>query len=237
MPLFAAITLFPGCDFTTTELSDEVETADSITIEIVHDDNLLVNGSQMNLIELENYLSELTECPDFVNIKVTPEVSFGVITDVQTLLRKYEALRINYSANKGEKSNVLSLPSTSSGFSETAKTENLIQILLNSQGYLLINEKVVELNEMKENIKQLVKNGSTNSADAIISIKTEPNTPYNEYIDLLDKVKLAYSEMKDEAARDQFGTTFSELEKNSSERKLINDMYPEKISIQPPARD
>jgi len=237
MPLLAAIILLPGCDSTTTEFPDEAEATDSITIEIVHDDDLLVNGVQMNISELENYLSALPESPDLVRLKVNLEATFGVITDVQTLLRKYEALRINYSTNKDEESSVITLPPASSGFSETVKTENLIQIFMNSQGHILINENSTELNEVKENIKQLLKNESTDATGAIISIKTVPNTPYDKYLSMLDEVKSAYSELKDEAAQYQFGTTFSKLEKNSSEKKMINKMYPEKISIRPPIQD
>jgi len=237
IPLVAAITLLPGCDSTTTELSDEVEATDRITIEIVHDDNLLVNGVQMNISELENYLSALPESPDLVRLKVNLEATFGVITDVQTLLRKYEALRINYSTNKDEETSVITLPPASSGFSETVKTENLIQIFMNSQGHILINENSTELNEVKKNIKQLLKNESTDAAGTIISIKTVPNTPYDKYLSMLDEVKSAYSELKDEAAQNKFSTAFSMLEENSSERKMVNKMYPERISIRPPVQD
>ena len=237
IPLVAAITLLPGCDSATTELSDEVEATDKITIEIVHDDNLLVNGVQMNISELEKYLSALHESPDLVRLKVDLEATFGVITDVQTLLRKYEALRINYSTNKDEQSSVLTLPPASSGFSEAVKADNLIQIFMNSQGHLLINENSIELNEVKGNIKQLLKNENTDATGTIISIKTVPNTPYDKYVSMLDEVKAAYNELKDEAAQNQFSTTFSKLEENSSEREMINKMYPEKISIRPPIQD
>jgi biopolymer transport protein ExbD len=237
IPLVAIVSLLPGCDSTTTELSNEVEATDSITIEIVHDDNLLVNGSQMNLIELENYLSELTESPDLVNMTANSNIKSGVISEVQNLIRKHEVSRIHYFAKKDKDSNVLTYPPASSGTSEEVKAENLIQISIDSQGYLLINEKTVEFNEVKENIKHFVKDNSTNSTDVIIIIKTEPNTPYGEYLSLLDEVTSAYSELMDEAAHDQFGTTFSKLEENSSERKMINEMYQVEINVRPPIQD
>lgn len=237
IPLVATITLLPGCDFTTTEVSDEVEATDKITIEIVHDDNLLVNGSQMNLIELENYLSELTESPDLVNMTANPKITSGVISDVQTLIRKHKVSRIHYFTKKDEDSSTLTFPQTSSGLSEAVKTENLIQIFMNSQGHLTVNKASKELDKVKDYVKHFLKNENTDAADTVISIKTVPKTPYGEYLSLLDEVTSAYNELIDEAAQDQFGTTFSKLEENSSERKIINEMYRVEINVRPPVQD
>ena len=235
-PLVAVIALLPGCDSTTTELPDEAEATDSISIEIVNDDNLLVNGSQMNLIELENYLSELTESPDLVNMTANPKITSGVISDVQTLIRKHEVSRIHYFTKKDGDSSALTFPQASSGLSEV-KAENFIQIFMNSQGHLTVNEASKELYRVKDYVKHFLKNEITDAAGTAIFIKTEPNTPYGEYLSLLDEVTSAYSELIDEAAQDQFGTTFSKLEETSSERKTINEMYRVEIDVRPPIQD
>src|SRR6056297_2867456 len=97
LPLFAGLSLMLGCEPATNEISDEIESVDEVSIEILDDNALLVNEKRMTLDELEVYLSDLPESPELVRMKVNPDAEFGVITDVQTILRKYDALRINYS--------------------------------------------------------------------------------------------------------------------------------------------
>lgn len=312
MPLLAAIILLPGCNSTTTEVSDEFEAVDEVSvdevrIEILNDGELLVNGNQMTLTELESYLSDLPENPDLVRMNVDPDAAFGTITDVQTVLRKYVALRINYSiiGDEGSKD----LESVTNEFLEAAnrymkieadpsnidelnekynetlelyeviqavetddpnspppplvpspkkRVENsrdltllpaptappapvdegdLMQILMNRQGMLLMNEEPAELNDVRRNIKDFVMKSASTPSRAVVAIKTVQDTPYEQYIELLDEVRAAYSDLRNEAAQAQFGTTFSKLEENSSERKMINEMYPEKISIRPPIQN
>ena len=237
IPLFAAISLLPGCDSTTTELSNEIESVDEVRIEIMSDSHLLVNGNRMGLVELENYLSASPENPDLVHFDVNPDADFGTVTDVQSILRKYEALRISYSTNKEEERNKLTLPPAPPvppHPSALVETKNLMQILMNSQGMLLMNDEPAELNEVSENIKQFVGNSSADTADVIISVKTDPYTPYDQYIELLDEIKSSYDKLRNKAAESQFGLTYRSLEKNSTEKKIIDDTYPMKLSVTPP---
>ncbi|WP_069129925.1 M56 family metallopeptidase [Rhodohalobacter halophilus] len=314
MPLLAAITLLPGCDSTTTEASDEVEVVDEVSIEILNDEGLLVNGNQMTLTELESYLSDLPESPDLVRMKVDPDAAFGTVTDVQTVLRKYEALRINYSTTGVEGSNELervtnefleaanrymeieadpsnaeeliqkynevlelyeaiqsletddpnsppppplvpspekrldisgnleisgdlTLPPAPPAPPAPVKEGDLMQILMNRQGMLLMNEEPAELNDVRQNIKKFVETSASTPSQAVIGIKTDPYTPYDQYNELLDEIRAAYGELRNEAAQAQFGTSFSNLEENSSDRETIRETYPMKLSIVPPEKN
>lgn len=120
------------------------------------------------------------------------------------------------------------------------KERNLLNILVNSQGMVLIDEEPTPVNQVKQTVMEFVTNEGENpelsdSPDkAIVSIKTDRETPYNVYIDMLDEVMGAYADIRNQAAQEQFGRNYSELDDNSEEREKIQDMYPKKISIAEP---
>ena len=120
------------------------------------------------------------------------------------------------------------------------RERNLMNILVNAQGMVLINEQPAAIANVRELVKQFIDNNgvdpdlSESPNDAIVSIKTDRRTPYNVYIDMLDEVMGAYEELRHQASMDRFGVPFSSLEQGSERRVDIQEMYPKKISIAEP---
>jgi biopolymer transport protein ExbD len=120
------------------------------------------------------------------------------------------------------------------------RERNLMKILVNAQGMVLINEEPASVGEVRERIKRFVDNNgadpdlSESPDDAIVSIKTDRRTPYNVYIDMLDEVMGAYAELRHQGSMDRFGVPYTSLEDNSEREAEIREMYPKKISIAEP---
>ncbi|MFO7799576.1 ExbD/TolR family protein [Rhodohalobacter sp.] len=120
------------------------------------------------------------------------------------------------------------------------RERNLMKILVNAQGMVLINEEPASIGEVRDRIKRFVDNNgadpdlSESPDDAIVSIKTDRRTPYNVYIDMLDEVMGAYAELRNQASMDRFGVPYSSLEENSEREAEIRELYPKKISIAEP---
>jgi biopolymer transport protein ExbD len=120
------------------------------------------------------------------------------------------------------------------------RERNLMNILVNAQGMVLIDEEPASINTVRERVKRFVDNQgvdpdlSDSPDDAIVSIKTDRRTPYNVYISMLDEVMGAYAELRHQASMDRFGVPYSSLESNSVEQDEIREMYPKKISIAEP---
>lgn len=120
------------------------------------------------------------------------------------------------------------------------RERNLMNILVNAQGMVLIDEEPAAIATVRERVKRFVDNHgadpnlSDSPDDAIVSIKTDRRTPYNVYIDMLDEVMGAYEELRHQASMDRFGVPFSSLERQSERRLEIQEMYPKKISIAEP---
>jgi len=123
------------------------------------------------------------------------------------------------------------------------KSRNMMKILVNAQGMVLMGTGEPEptpVPQVKQKIKDFITNRgkdpnlSVSPDKAIVSIKTQRATPYNVYIDMLDEVMGAYNELRDQAAKSQFGKTYEQLEEGSEAEQKIKDMYPKKISIAEP---
>lgn len=120
------------------------------------------------------------------------------------------------------------------------KERNLLKILVNAQGMVLLDEETTALPEVKPKVKEFITNngqdpGLSDSPDkAIVSIKTDRKTPYRVYINMLDEVMGAYREIRDQASQERFGVSYGQLEDESPEQKQIQDLFPKKISIAEP---
>lgn len=236
-PLFSGLSLMLGCEPASNEISYSVDSKEQLSIEILHNSALLVDEKTMTLNELENLLSDMPESPELVRMEVSPDASFGILTDVQNILRKHKAVKISYSSKKNDEGELLTLPPNSSSSKVSSNGKNQMQILVNTEGLLLMNQEPVGLSKVKEKIKKFIDEKATDPSEALVTIKTVPETPYQQYIELLNEIKSAYSELREDAAQNQFGTAFSNLKDYSSEKETIREIYPMKLTITPPVKD
>ena len=117
---------------------------------------------------------------------------------------------------------------------------NMLKILVNAEGAILMDDVPTAISEVKQKVKDFVSNNgedpelSVSPDKAIVSLKTQRQTPYRIYINMLDEVMGAYAELRNEASQQRFGTPFEQLDEESSEHEEITDLYPKKISIAEP---
>jgi biopolymer transport protein ExbD len=110
------------------------------------------------------------------------------------------------------------------------KSENIANILVNEVGDVLIDEKIYGVPQIKAEIISRIKANSK----LIISYKTVRDTPYKIYIDVMDQLKLAYRDLRDEYSREKFGVP---LEKASEAQiQEIRLAVPQRISLAEPAQ-
>ncbi len=114
---------------------------------------------------------------------------------------------------------------------------NLLTILVNSKGEILLDDKKIEFSNLKHEIKLFINNWGTDPElsdspeRAIVSLKTQSETPYKIYIDMLDELMGVYNELRNEASLARYGIEFSRLAEGSTSREYIKELYPKKISI------
>lgn len=66
------------------------------------------------------------------------------------------------------------------------------------------------------------------TADHVISLQNDATTSYKTYIAVQNELVRAYNELREEASRRYFGTSYDQL--TEEQQKQISDMYPQRIS-------
>jgi biopolymer transport protein ExbD len=120
------------------------------------------------------------------------------------------------------------------------RERNMLRILVNAQGMILLNDEPVSTNQVKERVVNFVDNPTNDPTlsespdDAIVSIRTDRQTPYNVYIDMLDEVMGAYEDLRHQASMERFGVPYNALGDDSIQQEQIRELYPKRISIAEP---
>lgn len=87
------------------------------------------------------------------------------------------------------------------------KERNVLKILVNEQGQVLVEDLPSAVQLIREEVRKHVLNNGVDPryaespGQALISIKTARQTPYDAYVAVLDEVWMAYFEMWDAEAR------------------------------------
>jgi biopolymer transport protein ExbD len=124
------------------------------------------------------------------------------------------------------------------------RERNLLKVLVNAQGLILINERPAAVAEVRERVANFVDNAnrandenlSVSPQTAIVSIKTDRQTPYSIYITMLDEVRGAYKELRDTESMRRFGVNYDRYRASlaSPSDDEIRRIYPMNVSIAEP---
>ena len=123
------------------------------------------------------------------------------------------------------------------------RERNLLNILVNARGDILMDGDPVSLTQVRERVMNFVDNQnraqdpelSESPQQAIVSIKTDRQTRYDLYIDMLDEVRGAYLVLRNDATRQLTGETYRQYaDRVPREQNEVRQMYPENISLAEP---
>lgn len=171
--------------------------------------------------------------------RTEPEIPSSSLADIAFLLLIFFLVTTTIDVDTGI-GLVLPPPPDPSVQPPPVRERNMLKILVNAQGMILINGTPAALGQVKEKVMQFVSNNgqdptlSENPDKAIISLKTDRQTPYDIYINMLDEVKGAYHDLRDQECRRRMGISYDQYlmiqkEKDSKE-DIFKDVYPQKIS-------
>ena len=110
------------------------------------------------------------------------------------------------------------------------KEENIIKVLVNAAGDVLLNEELTSLPQIHETVASKLRN----NPKLIVSIKTDRETPYRIYIAALDEIKQAYAALREEYSQQTFGLPLKSLSKTQLDE--VRDKVKQSISIAEPER-
>lgn len=104
----------------------------------------------------------------------------------------------------------MTLPPPLDGPPPEVHERNVLSVLINNRGDLLVEGRPADLESLRSHVKRHVLNCESfdcspayaaSPEKAIVSIKSGRATPYRHYVEVLDEVWMAYFEMRDAEAR------------------------------------
>ncbi|SRR5690606_7290717 len=122
------------------------------------------------------------------------------------------------------------------------KQRNLLNVLVSAGGDVLLDGEFMQISQIRDVVKRHVTNEgrlpnfSENPDLAIVSFKTERGTRYETYVDVLDEIKGAYLDIRDDYARQIAGVDYATYKGTLGEgdEDLVAEKYPIKISLAEP---
>ena len=122
------------------------------------------------------------------------------------------------------------------------KERNILKILINEQGQVLLEDQPSSVAQIRQEVRTHVTNQGVDARyaetprKAVVSIKTDRQTPYNMYIQTLDEVWMAYFEIWDIDARALGFTGYQEYRAALEDIKdnEIRHKWPAQISLAEP---
>ncbi len=79
----------------------------------------------------------------------------------------------------------LSLPAK--GEETEVRTKNIANLLINAQGEVLLDNEIIAINEIARRIEQKIQE----NPNLIVSVKTDRETKYDVFVQVLDELKVA----------------------------------------------
>ena len=122
------------------------------------------------------------------------------------------------------------------------KERNMLKILVNTQGQVLLEEEPSSISAIRGEVKKHVLNNgkdpnyAVSPGDAVISIKTTQQTPYDVYISALDEVWMGYRAIWDAQARQMGLQSYRQYtdQLGEDEENMIREKIPANVSIAEP---
>jgi biopolymer transport protein ExbD len=108
------------------------------------------------------------------------------------------------------------------------KQSDIAKLLVNAAGEVLLDGELITVPQIRETIKNKIKQ----NPKLIVSIKTDRETNYSRYIEVLDELKLAYNDLREEYSLRTYGKSFKDL--NRDQQEEVKKAIPIRISIAEP---
>lgn len=194
-----------------------------------------------------------------------PEVNAGSMADIAFLLLIFFLVTTTIETDSGISRKLPPEQEENQPPPPVIKERNLFTVIVNSNDELLVEDKVMELKDLRAAAVAFLDNGaedcsycqgakdpssSVNPKKAIISLVNNRGTSYKRYIAVQNELVAAYNELRDRVATSQYGESFTSLEaryndpRTTQENKdklkpkieAIQELYPEKLSEAEPKK-
>lgn len=163
----------------------------------------------------------------------SPEINASSMADIAFLLLIFFLVTTTMDIDKGI---LVTLPEYTDKPPPitTWHDRDVLEVLVNGADQLLVENKEMDIMELKNMVKKHVanplqeKNFATSSQKAIVLLQNDAATSYKTYINVQNEIRAAYNELREEKSQETYSKSFDVLTKD--EKKVIREIYPLKMS-------
>jgi len=163
-----------------------------------------------------------------------PQINAGSMADIAFLLLIFFLVTTTMDQDTGIARKLPPMPEEEQEKPPEIKAKNIYVVLINANNELLVEGEWTQISDLKDGAKKFINNNGNDPASsdspqkAIISLQNDRGTQYVTYIRVQNELAAAYNELRNEAALNKYGETYTNL--NKTQQKEIKKMYPQKIS-------
>ncbi len=168
--------------------------------------------------------------------KFSNELNAGSMADIAFLLLIFFLVTTTIEVDRGIK---VKLPRWEADQNfKKIPDRNVLSIHLNLKDELMVEDKKIEIADLKELTKAFISNPEksedkpTAPKNALVALKNNRETSYGKYILVYNELKAAYNDLWEEASQKQFGKTFASL--SNVQKNKIKKQIPLVISESEP---
>ena len=168
------------------------------------------------------------------NRRGLPQINAGSMADIAFLLLIFFLVTTTMDQDTGIARKLPPMPEEEQEKPPEIKAKNIYVVLINANNELLVEGEWTQISDLKDGAKKFINNNGNDPASsdspqkAIISLQNDRGTQYVTYIRVQNELAAAYNELRNEAALNKYGETYTNL--NKTQQKEIKKMYPQKIS-------
>jgi len=170
--------------------------------------------------------------------RVLQEINAGSMADIAFLLLIFFLITTTMASEQGIL-NLLPPKVIDETNLPKIKERNLLKILVNKDDNLLVEGEWMQIDELADFTVKFITNNAadpdlSDSPDkAVVSLKNDRGTSYEMYIAVQNELRVAYNQVRNDLAQEQFGSKYTDL--SDAQQKWIKDKVPQKISEAEPA--
>ncbi len=180
--------------------------------------------------------------------KEMPEINASSMADISFLLLIFFLVTTSMDVNQGLARRLPQpVPPDQKVEDIDIKERDIFVVKINSMNQLLVQGKEMDVKFLREEAKKFIANVDNDpnlpvvttevipglgevsyTKDHVISVQNDVDTQYQAYLDVQNELVAAYNELREEFSKLKFRKSFNELDEE--QQKLIQKVYPQKIS-------
>lgn len=181
------------------------------------------------------------------------DINAGSMADIAFLLLIFFLVTTTMSTHSGVQSKLPPPPEKDEKTVVDVKERNVLVVLVNKDNNIAIKGKPIALQDIYEKTREFILNkdnredlpekelkkdipffGDRLISKGIISLQTDRTTEYEKYLQVLNELRRAINDLRNELSKQKFGKLFDDL--NEAQQDAVSTIYPLAISEAEPRR-